>query len=96
MAFTTYLIRVLPLILFKKEIKNNFVKSFLFYVPYACLACMCFPSILYSTGSYISSIIGFIFAIILSYKEVNMVSVALLTCLSVFVVERILEIFSML
>ena len=46
MAGVTYLIRMLPLVLFKKEITSPFVKSFLFYVPYACLAAMTFPAIL--------------------------------------------------
>ena len=43
MAGVTYLIRMLPLVLFKKEITSPFVKSFLYYVPYACLAAMTFP-----------------------------------------------------
>ena len=37
MALTTYLIRVLPLTVFRKPIKSRFIKSFLHYVPYACL-----------------------------------------------------------
>ena len=50
MAGVTYLIRMLPLALAKKEITNPFIKSFLFYVPYACLAAMTFPAILSATG----------------------------------------------
>ena len=45
MAAVTYLIRVLPLVVWKKEIKNKFVKSFLYYVPYACLGAMTFPAV---------------------------------------------------
>ena len=63
MALTTYLIRMLQLALFKKEITSNFVKSFLFYVPYACLACMTFPAILSSTTYFISGLVGLIVAI---------------------------------
>lgn len=50
MAGVTYLIRMLPLVLFKKEITSSFVKSFLYYVPYACLAAMTFPAILTATA----------------------------------------------
>ena len=55
MAGVTYLIRMLPLVLFKKEITSPFVKSFLYYVPYACLAAMTFPAILTATAGGILS-----------------------------------------
>ncbi len=58
MAGVTYLIRMLPLALAKKEITNPFIKSFLFYVPYACLAAMTFPAILSATASVISAVVG--------------------------------------
>ena len=63
MAGVTYLIRVIPLALTKKEITNPFIKSFLFYVPYACLAAMTFPAILYATSSVISAAVGFAVAL---------------------------------
>ena len=69
MAGTTYLIRLLPMLLAKKEITSPFVKSFLFYVPYVCLAAMTFPAILFSTASLISAIAGFVTALILAYLE---------------------------
>ena len=49
MALVTYLVRVIPLLVFKKKIESKFVKSFLYYVPYAVLSCMTFPAIFYST-----------------------------------------------
>ena len=55
MAGVTYLIRMLPLVLFKREITSPFVKSFLYYVPYACLAAMTFPAILTATAGGIIS-----------------------------------------
>ena len=59
MAGVTYLIRMLPLVLFKKEITSPFVRSFLFYVPYACLAAMTFPAILTApSGGVIAGIVG--------------------------------------
>lgn len=96
MALTTYLIRMLPLALFKKEIKSPFIKSFLYYVPFACLACMTFPSIITSTSSIISGIVGLIVALLLAFKEKSLINVALMSCLSVFIVERILEIMNIL
>lgn len=59
-AVVTYLIRVIPLLVLKKPIKNRFFRSFLYYAPYVTLAVLTFPSILSSTGSFISSLVGFI------------------------------------
>ena len=64
MAGVTYLIRMLPLVLAKKEITNTYIKSFLYYVPYACLAAMTFPAILHATDSIYSALAGFAVAII--------------------------------
>ena len=79
MAGVTYLIRMLP-----------FIKSFLFYVPYACLAAMTFPAILSATASVISAVVGFVVALIAAYKEKSLLTVALLACGAVFIVERIM------
>lgn len=88
MAGVTYLIRMLPLALSKKEITSPFVKSFLFYVPYACLAAMTFPAILFSTSAVLSAAVGFVVALIAAYKEKSLLAVALLACAAVFVAER--------
>ena len=90
MAVVTYLIRVLPLAILRKEITNPFIKSFLFYVPYACLAAMTFPAILTSTASLISGVVGFLAAVFMAYKEKSLIQVALFACAVVFVVERLL------
>ncbi|MCX4299439.1 MAG: AzlD domain-containing protein [Lachnospiraceae bacterium] len=89
MAAVTYLIRMLPLALSKKEITNQYIKSFLYYVPYACLAAMTFPAILYSTASLYSALAGLIIAIIAAYKGKSLLIVALAACIAVFLVERI-------
>ena len=91
MAGTTYLIRMLPLILAKKEITSPFIKSFLYYVPYVCLAAMTFPAILFSTASVISGVVGFAVALLLAYREKSLLTVALFACAAVFVTERLLE-----
>ena len=90
MAGVTYLIRMLPLALATKEIKSNFIKSFLYYVPYACLAAMTFPAILSSTEFLISGIAGLVVAVIVAYKEKSLVVVALCACAAVFICERII------
>ena len=91
MAAVTYLIRMLPLTLIRKEIKNTFIKSFLYYVPYACLTAMTFPAILYATDSPISAFAGLVVAVIFALKEKSLVTVACFSCIAVFVMERILS-----
>ena len=92
MAGVTYLIRMLPLALVKKEITSPFVKSFLYYGPYACLAAMTFPAILTATaGGILSGLAGLIVALIAAYKEKSLLTVALFACAAVFVTERIME-----
>lgn len=76
MAGVTYLIRALPLVIFKGKITNRFVQSFLYYVPYAVLGAMTFPSILFSTGNLAASIAGLITACVLAFKEKSLIIVA--------------------
>lgn len=92
MAGVTYLIRMLPLVLFKKEITSPFIKSFLYYVPYACLAAMTFPAILTATSAgSISGAAALIVALIVAYKEKSLLTVAVCACAAVFIAERIME-----
>ena len=76
MALTTYLIRVLPLTIFRKPIRSRFLRSFLHYVPYACLTAMTFPAILSSTASIISGAAALIVAILLAYRGKSLIVVA--------------------
>ncbi len=94
MAVTTYLIRALPLTLFKKPIRNRFVKSFLHYVPYACLTAMTFPAILYDTAYMASGAAALVIAVWLAYRGRSLLKVSLASCAAVFVAERILAIFA--
>ena len=93
MAATTYLIRMLPFTLFQKEIKNVRVKSFLFYVPYACLTAMTIPAILYATQSVISAASGLFVALILGWNKKSLPVVAVAACVTVFIVERLMIFF---
>lgn len=89
MALTTYAIRALPFAVIKKKIKSRFLKSFLAYVPYAVLAAMTFPAILYSTNSIWSAAAGLLVAIVLSIFEKDLMIVALFSCIGVYLVEWI-------
>ena len=93
MALTTYLIRVLPLTVFRKPIRSRFVKSFLHYVPYACLTAMTFPAILTATESVISGAAALVIAVWLAYRGKSLLTVSLASCAAVFVAERILGFF---
>lgn len=87
MAGVTYLIRMLPLAVFQKRIKNRFIRSFLYYIPYAVLGAMTFPAILYSTGSVYSALAGLAVALVLAFLEKSLLTVALCSCLAVFLAE---------
>ncbi|MBQ9148946.1 MAG: AzlD domain-containing protein [Oscillospiraceae bacterium] len=92
MAVTTYLIRVLPLTVFRKPIRSRFVKSFLHYVPYACLTAMTFPAILTSTESVISGAAALVVAVILAFKGKSLLVVSVASCCAVFITEQLLKI----
>lgn len=87
MAAVTYLIRVLPLTLIRKEIKNTFLKSFLFYVPYVTLAVMTFPAIIEATNSTLSGILALISAIVAAYFNLGLMPVSAIACAVVFIAE---------
>ena len=89
MAVVTYLIRLLPLTLIRKEIKSTYIKSFLYYVPYVTLAAMTFPAILSATANVWSATAGFIVALILAYRGKSLIQVSLLACVIVFIIELI-------
>lgn len=90
MAIVTYLIRMLPMVLFTKPINNQFVKSFLAYVPCVVLACMTFPAIFSATRHPLSGIGAALIAIILAFKKKGLVIVAVSAVLCVFILEQIL------
>ena len=87
MALVTYLIRAVPLTVFQKKIENKYIKSFLYYVPYACLTAMTFPAILYATNGVWSAVAGLVVAIELSLFNRSLTTVALAASVTVFIVE---------
>ena len=90
MAGVTYLIRMLPLVLIKKQIKNKYLLSFLYYIPYAVLSVMTIPAIFYSTSGKLSALVGFVVAVVLAYMNQSLVKVAALSSLAVLIIEYIL------
>lgn len=90
MAGVTYLIRVLPLTLIRKEIKNKTLRSFLYYVPYVTLAVMTFPAILHATQSPIAAGVALIVAILMAWFGSGLFPVAIASCLTVFLLELFL------
>ena len=90
MAVTTYLIRALPLTLLKKPIRSRFLRSFLHYVPPACLTAMTFPAILDATDNPVSGLAGLAVGIFLALMNKGLLTVALASCGTVFLVEQLL------
>ena len=87
MAVVTYLIRTLPLTLIRKPIKNKFIKSFLYYVPYVTLAVMTFPAIIEVTSSPIAGAIALIVGIICAWLGLSLFPVSLACCGTVLLLE---------
>lgn len=87
MSIVTLLIRILPLTLIRKQIRNRFVRSFLYYVPYITLAVMTFPAIIHTTNSPMTGGAALILGIIAAWFKAGLFPVAILCCLTVFVLE---------
>ena len=88
MALVTYLIRALPLVLIRREIKSRFIRSFLFYVPYVTLSVMTFPAILYVVeGNILPGLVALIVGIITAWLTGNLFIVASLSCIVVYVLQ---------
>ncbi|MEA4911739.1 MAG: AzlD domain-containing protein [Oscillospiraceae bacterium] len=86
MAGVTYLIRMLPLVAADKKLTNRFLRSFLYYVPFAVLAAMTVPAAFYSTGSIFTAAAGFVVALALALCGGSLVTVALAACAAAFLV----------
>ena len=87
MAIVTYLIRVLPLTLIRREIKNVTLRSFLYYVPYVTLSVMTFPAMMEATNSQWSGLAAFVAAVALAWRGFSLFNVAVAACVLVFVID---------
>lgn len=89
-AVVSTIIRVLPVTLFRKPIKNRFIRSFLYYVPYVTLAVMTFPAIIDATQSKISGILALVCGTVAAWFNMSLFKVACICCAVVFISELIL------
>lgn len=87
MFFITLALRTLPMMLLRHPIKNRFIKSFFYYVPYVTLSVMTFPAILHATQSPLSGAIALVFGIVLAWIGANMMTVSALCCIAVLILE---------
>ncbi|NLK99231.1 MAG: AzlD domain-containing protein [Clostridiales bacterium] len=90
MALVTYIPRVLPIVVFRREIKSKYIKSFLRYVPYAVLGALTFPDIFYSTQNILTAICGTAVALILAYRNKSLVVVAIGAIVTVYITGLII------
>lgn len=89
-AIIVYFMRMLPLTLVKGKIRNRFIQSFLYYVPYITLSVMTFPAIIQATQIPIAGLMALAGAIVLAYKGASLIQVATVSCLIVYVIELVL------
>lgn len=89
---STYLIRTIPFASISKKIKNRFIRSFLYYIPYTVLSAMTFPAALYATGNIIAASAGLVVAILFAVKGKSLTVVAAVSCLTVFVVGQLISV----
>lgn len=87
MTGVTYLLRAVPFVLLKKELKSPFWKSFLAYIPYTVLSAMTVPAIFYATESRLSGILALVTAVIASLLGRGLVVVAIVACVTVLGVD---------
>ena len=90
MAGVTYLIRMIPLSFFRRKIRSKFLRSFLYYIPYAVLTAMTLPAIFYSTGNYITAAAGTVIALVLAYFGLPLIVVALAASLAAYLTGLLL------
>ena len=91
MAVVMFSLRVLPLIFCKKPIKNRFIQSFLFYIPYAVLTSIAIPEVFHSTASVPSAVAGVVVACILAYFEKDLLTVCLSATVAVFIADQVMH-----
>lgn len=87
MSAVTLAIRILPLTIIRKQIKNRFIKSFLYYVPYITLSVMTFPAIMNTTKSPYTGLAALLLGIIAAWFKAGLFPVAVLCCITVFILE---------
>ena len=90
LAGSTYLIRAVPFVLVRKKITNPFVRSFLYYIPYAVLTAMTFPAVLFAAGNVVAAAVGLVVAVAVAWKDKSLTVVAVAACAAVFLTDWIM------
>jgi len=90
MILATNLIRVIPITLIRGRIKNRFIQSFLYYVPYVTLSVMTFPAIIEATQSPLAGVLALVLGIVAAMVGLGLFPVAVICCVAVFVLEAFL------
>ncbi len=89
-GLVSYSIRILPLTLIRRPIKNPFLLSFLYYVPYVTIAVMTFPAIIEATSSPLAGAVALVIGIVAAWRGASLFQVAALCCAAVFLLEHFL------
>lgn len=92
MAITTYLVRMIPFVSFRSQIKSKFIRDFLYYIPYSVLGAMTIPYMFYAGADTITSCIGFVTAFIMAYKKFSLISVAGAACAAAYLAGLVIKI----
>lgn len=91
MALVTYLIRAIPFVLFRKQIRSRFIKSLLYYLPYAVLTAMTIPDIFTATGNTLTAAIGCLTAVVFALFGKSLLTVAVAACASAFISDILIK-----
>lgn len=91
MAGTTYLVRALPFAAVRKKIKNRFIRSFLYYIPYTVLTVMIFPGALFATDYILSAAVGLVIAVAVAIASKNLTLTAASACVFVYITETVIK-----
>ena len=91
LAGSTYLVRAIPFAAMRKKIENRFIKSFLYYIPYAVLSAMTLPAAFYATGNVISGAVGLAVGGFFAYRGKGLTLVAVVSCAAAFAAECVLR-----
>ncbi len=91
MAGVTYLIRMTPFVLFRKKIKSRFIRSLLYYLPYAVLSAMVIPGVFSSTGSAVTAAAGLFVAVVLALLDRSLIVVALGASLAAYLAGVVMQ-----
>ena len=91
LAGSTYLVRAIPFAAMRKKIENRFIKSFLYYIPYAVLSAMTLPAAFYATGNIISGAVGLAVGGFFAFRGKGLTLVAVVSCAAAFAAECVLR-----